>query len=84
MEGICVFGGLASRRMLWVLVDERHAERAARARVEEVHVTLHIIRCSPRRHSVRVEAGLVYGLARRLDYLGDPRACTLDGWFPYC
>jgi hypothetical protein len=69
VEGISVARGLATRQMLWVLVGERHAKSAAFARVDGVHVTFHVIRRPPSCHSVRVEAGLIYRLARRLDDL---------------
>ena len=68
-EGVRVVGGLAAGRTRRVPVGERHSERAAFTRVEIVHMTLHVRRRAPQGHGVRIEAGLIYGFARRPDYL---------------
>ena len=58
---------------LWVLVGQRHSERAALACVEDVHMTLHAIRRSPCGQRLRIEAGPIRGLPRRFH---KPRTCV--------
>jgi hypothetical protein len=52
--------------MRLILVGERHAECAALARVEGVHVAFHIVRRKPQSHGVRVKKSMIDSLAPAL------------------
>src|SRR5712671_5308024 len=79
LESIRVIGGLAAERMCRVLVGERHPIRAAFPRVEDVHLAFHAVGHPPCSQGVRIEAGPVHGLARRLDDRRDLRARAVAG-----